>query len=97
MDLHEVIIRPLITEKSTHQSQHAYDRHGGAYSFEVHATANKAQIKDAIEKLYGVSVVSVRTSRREKPGHRFRLIRGNARRMKKAVVVLSKEHHIDLF
>jgi large subunit ribosomal protein L23 len=103
MDIYHVVRRPLVTEKGTHQSKqpHAPTRtrpgRGGAYSFEVHPDANKVEIKDAIEKIYGVRVADVRTSLHSGKQRRYRFKTGVTRRWKKAVVVLQPEHHIDLF
>jgi large subunit ribosomal protein L23 len=97
MDLYHTIIRPLVTEKSTHQANHQSAQHGGSYSFEVHPGANKAQIRDAVEKIYGVKVVSVRTQVRQGKSRRFRFRFGTTTRTKKAVVVVNKDSHIDLF
>ena len=63
MDNINVIIKPLVTEKSTHQQATR-----NAYAFQVHTGANKHQIKDAVEKLYEVKVKDVRTmTRKGKP------------------------------
>lgn len=119
MDIYHTIIRPLITEKSTKQSQVVGDREakdknkskkkiekapskekaarGAAYAFAVHADANKAQIRDAIEKIYGVKVRSVRTSTHKGKARRFKQHMGQAHITKKAVVVLDVKSTIDLF
>src|SRR5437667_4289083 len=103
MDIYHTIIRPLVTEKGTHQSQVTHDgsrtrpARGGAYTFEVHPDANKAQIRQAVEKIYNVHVQSVRTSNRAGKRRRYRMTMGQTRSWKKAVVVLHPEHHIDLF
>ena len=97
MDIYHTIIRPLVTEKSSHQSRVTADDRGGAYSFEVHPLANKAQIRDAVEKIYGVKVLSVRTSNKTGKARRFRTTVGHPRHTKKAVVVLDANSHIDLF
>ncbi len=97
MDIYHTIIRPLVTEKSTHQANSKSETRGGAYSFEVHPEANKAQIKDAIEKIYGVRVASVRTLVRPGKARRFRMRVSEGRETKKAVVVLDSGSHIDLF
>ncbi|MFQ5804938.1 MAG: 50S ribosomal protein L23 [Phycisphaerae bacterium] len=97
MDLYHVIIRPLVTEKSTHQATYNSASRGGAYSFEVHPEANKTQIKDAVQKLYGVRVLSVRTSNRQGKLRRYRWRWGRTRKTKKAVVVVDRDSHIDLF
>lgn len=97
MDLYHTIIRPLVTEKSSHQSRQGTEQRGGTYSFEVHPAANKAQIRDAIEKIYGVQVVDVRTSNRPGKLRRFRWKFGRTRRIKKAIVTVDRDSHIDLF
>lgn len=97
MDIYHTIIRPLVTEKSTHQSRETTKVAGGTYSFEVHPLANKTQIKDAVEKIYGVSVMDVRTSNRPGKVRRYRFRFGRTRQTKKAVVALDKDSHIDLF
>ena len=97
MDLYHVVIRPIVTEKSTHQSRYGSGRRGGAYSFEVHPDANKAEIRDAVQKLYGVKVLSVRTSNRLGKLRRFRWRWGRTRKTKKAVVMVDPNSHIDLF
>ena len=90
---YHVIIRPLVTEKGTHQATAA-----NAYSFEVATWANKAQIRQAVEKIYSVRVVDVRTATRKGKPRRVRWNQwGATKHWKKAVVVLHPEHHIDLF
>jgi len=90
--IYGVVIRPLVTEKGTWQS-----RTRNAYAFEVSPEANKTQIKQAIEKIYNVKVLAVRTANRRGKPRRTGWTRGKTRRWKKAVVVLHEDHHIDLF
>ena len=103
MDIYNVIRRPLVTEKGTHQThQHQgatkwHPARGGAYAFEVHPDARKPEIKQAIEKIYGVKVVDVRTSNRRGKARRVRFKIGKTAQWKKAVVVLDADSHIDLF
>lgn len=103
MDIYHIIRRPLVTEKGTHQSKQSFAPtltragRGGAYSFEVHPQANKIEIKNAIEKIYNVTVQSVRTCMRKGKYRRYRYKSGVTRHWKKAVVVLAPEFHIDLF
>ncbi len=103
MDIYHTIKRPLITEKGTHQSTQMHDAtkwaraRGGAYSFEVHPEASKPMIKQAIEKIYNVKVLSVRTSNRQGKARRVRYKMGKTADWKKAVVVLDANSHIDLF
>ena len=67
LEPHQILLRPLVTEKGTHQST----RHN-AYCFEVHTAANKTQIKAAVESLFPVRVVAVRTQLRLGKTRRFR-------------------------
>lgn len=97
MDIYHTIVRPLVTEKTTFQARQTAREHGGTYSFEVHPEANKTQIKDAVEKIYGVKVLDVRTSNRPGKVRRFRFRYGLTRQTKKAIVSVDKDSHIDLF
>jgi len=97
MDIYETIIRPIVTEKSTHQATTGNERRGGAYSFEVHPTARKPQIRDAVEKIYGVKVIRVRSMNRSGKLRRYRLRVGRTAATKKAVVVVDANSAIDLF
>ncbi len=103
MDIYHIVKRPLVTEKGTHQSQQSHEAtpnqpaRGGAYAFEVHPSVSKPQIKEAIEKIYNVKVLSVRTARRKGKPRRVRYKMGTTSEWKKAVVVLHSDSHIDLF
>ncbi len=103
MDIYHVVKRPLVTEKGTHQSQESHEAtrsrqaRGGAYAFEVHRKASKAMIRQAVEKIYNVKVLSVRTSNRKGKFRRVRYKMGRTPDWKKAVVVLHADYHIDLF
>ena len=92
MDDYNVIIRPLVTEQGTH-----FANVKGAYSFEVNKKANKAQIKNAVERLYNVKVEKVRTANRKGKSRRRGRSFGATSSWKKAVVFLEREYHIDLF
>ena len=91
-EIYNVIIRPLVTEQSTHQSQTV-----NAYAFQVVPQANKAQIKQAVEKIYSVKVLDVRTANRKGKPRRAGRMTGRTPHWKKAVVVLHEDYHIDLF
>lgn len=91
-DIYGIVVRPLVTEKGTHQSEKM-----NAYAFEVSPDANKTQIKHAIEHIYDVKVKEVRTANRKGKARRARYRWGRTRHWKKAVVLLAPEHHIDLF
>ncbi len=97
MDIYQTVIRPLVTEKSTHQARATAREHGGTYSFEVHPGANKAQIKDAVEKIYGVKVMDVRTANHIGKMRRYRFRFGRTRKTKKAIIAVDHDSHIDLF
>jgi large subunit ribosomal protein L23 len=92
MDNTNVIIKPLVTEKSTHQQATR-----NAYAFQVHRDANKQQIKHAVEKLYDVKVVDVRTMNRKGKPRRSRFKMAHTAAWKKAIVVLAEESRIELF
>lgn len=87
-----VIVKPLVTEKSTHQQATR-----NAYAFQVHRDANKHQIKDAVEKLYDVKVVDVRTMNRKGKPRRTKTKMATTSAWKRAVVVLAENSRIDLF
>jgi len=91
-NIYNIVIRPLVTEKGTHQSQTR-----NAYAFQVATEANKVQIRHAVEKLYGVRVVDVRTAMRKGKPRRTGYRWGTTSHWKKAVVVLHEDDHIDLF
>ena len=92
MDPYQVVIKPLITEKGTSQNEDL-----NQYPFQVHHDANKQQIREAIEKIYEVRVLKVRTMKRLGKMRRYRYTSGRTAGMKKAVVTLHPEDHIDLF
>jgi large subunit ribosomal protein L23 len=86
-----VIIRPIVSEKS-------YALLGAnKYTFRVHDDAHKTQIRQAIEEIWGVRVLEVRTmSVKSKPKRRGTTF-GRTREWKKAVVELHPEDTIELF
>jgi len=92
LDPYQVVIRPLITEKATHLSE----RHN-AYTFEVNPLATKTEIKGAVETLFNVKVLDVRTQNRRGKVRRYRLKVGRMRNWKKAIVSLHEEHRIDFY
>jgi large subunit ribosomal protein L23 len=92
VDDYNVIIRPLITEQGMH-----FANTKGAYSFEVNKRANKAQIRNAVERIYNVKVQKVRTANRKGKQRRRGRATGETSSWKKAIVFLNPEFHIDLF
>ena len=91
MDPYQVVIKPLITEKGTAQNE------VNQYAFQVHGRANKTQIREAIETIYEVRVLKVRTMKRLGKMRRYRYTRGRTSGLKKAVVTLHPDDNIDLF
>jgi large subunit ribosomal protein L23 len=69
----------------------------GAYSFEVNKKANKKEVKNAVERLYGVKVQKVRTANHMGKRRRRGRTAGMTASWKKAVVYLVPDDHIDLF
>jgi large subunit ribosomal protein L23 len=92
LTLENVILKPLITEKSTHQSNVR-----NTYSFMVDDRANKPLIKQAIEKLYNVKVAEVRTLVRKGKPRRTRTGYTKTSHWKRAIVVLQEDSKIELF
>jgi large subunit ribosomal protein L23 len=91
MEHTQVLIRPVVSEKSYVLS--AADR----YTFRVHADAHKTQIRQAVEALFGVHVVEVRTlSVKSKPKRRGSTS-GRTRQWKKAIVQIRSGESIPVF
>jgi large subunit ribosomal protein L23 len=87
----QVIIRPVVSEKSYVLS--ANDK----YTFRVHPDAHKTQIRQAVEQLWDVKVVAVRTaSVKSKPKRRGQTA-GRTRQWKKAMVQLREGDSIPIF
>jgi len=87
---YDVIRKPIITEKSTMASEN------GAVVFEVAIDANKPQIKEAVESLFGVKVKAVNTVVTKGKTKRFRGRPGTRRDVKKAYVTLAEGNTIDV-
>lgn len=93
LDAHQVVIRPLITEKGTHQSTHK-----NAYPFEVNPWSTKPEIKVAVEELFGVQVARVRTQNCLGKRKRFKSRMGKLSNWKKAIITLKPDSNkIELF
>ncbi len=91
MDARSVIIEPVVSEKSYALMA------DGKYTFRVDDRAHKTQIRLAVEEVFGVGVVEVRTIKvRSKPKRRG-LHRGTTRSWKKAIVQLAPGDRIELF
>ena len=88
---HDIIIRPVITEKSS--SLMALNK----YTFEVHKNANKIQIRKAVEEAFNVKVESVNTINVKGKLRRRGTAKGYTRSWKKAIVALKPDQHIEFF
>jgi large subunit ribosomal protein L23 len=93
MEARDVIIAPVVSEKSYALMEE------GAYTFTVRPTANKSQIRDAVQEIFGVKVAKVNTLNRQ--GKRKRNRRtftwGKRPDTKRAIVTLVEGDTIDLF
>lgn len=88
---YNVIIRPVVTERS-------FDLMGeNKYTFEVARQAPKEEIRDAVQKLFGVRVLKVNTMWVKPKNKRVRYVAGKTRTWKKAVVTLAPGDSIEIF
>jgi large subunit ribosomal protein L23 len=91
MDASQIIIRPVVSEKTYVLAS------ADKYTFRVHANAHKTQIRQAIESLFDVNVVEVRTmSVKSKPKRRG-YTSGRTRAWKKAIVQVAPGQSIPIF
>lgn len=92
LEPHQVIIRPLITEKSIHRASR-----NNLYAFEVASCTTKSDIRKAVEQLFNVRVTKVNVQNRRGKRRRTRNNSGATRGFKKAIVKLAPDFHIALF
>ena len=94
LESHQIILRPLVTEKGMHQSTR-YNQ----YAFEVNPLATKIDIRNAVEELFeGVKVKRVRIQNRRGKPRRYRFRYGATKAWKKAIITLDPESKgIDFF
>ncbi len=90
--IHDVIVRPVLTEKSTDQLDRL-----NAYTFVVAKDANKIEIANAVEKQFGVKVKTVRTMHYAGKDRRVGKYVGRRASWKKAVVTLQAGDTIEIF
>jgi len=91
LNLFDVVIEPLITEKLSKATEAA-----SQYGFRVHPDANKKEIKAAVEKIFSVHVESVNTLNVGGKWRRVRHVPGQTASWKKAIVTVKKGEKIDL-
>jgi len=89
---HQIVVAPMVSEKVTHLVERR-----NTYGFQVHPEATKHQIKEAVEKLFDVAVVQVRTQVYRGKRRRFKTGYGMTATWKKAYVTLSEKDRITLF
>lgn len=92
LEPHQVLIKPLVTEKGVHRST----RHN-AYAFEINRLATKEDVRRAVEKLFDVKVVKVATQNRKGKTRRTKFRLGKTADWKKAIVTLHEDNRIDFF
>ncbi|QDU81747.1 50S ribosomal protein L23 [Polystyrenella longa] len=92
LEPHQVVLKPLVTEKGTHISE-KYN----TYTFAVHSDANKTDIKKAVETLWGVKVIGVRTQNHQGKTRRHKMMLGKTKSWKKAFVQLHDDDRISFF
>ena len=90
-DVRDVIIAPVVSEKS----YALIDQN--AYTFVVHPHANKTEIRNAVEQIWGVKVTSVNTINRKGKTKRFRYSVGKRNDTKRAIVKLAEGDKIEIF
>jgi large subunit ribosomal protein L23 len=91
-ELHDILLKPVITEKTARLNASK-----NTYVFHVGDQANKIQIKDAIEKVFGVRVTGVRTSRMPGKPKRFGKHWGRTPAWKKAFVTVAEGDTLNFY
>ena len=89
-DYTDIIIAPVITEKSAHQAEQ------NIYTFKVAKDANKIEIKKAIEEAFGVKVVKVNTANTKAKDKRVGRYTGKTQTYKKAFITLADGEKIEI-
>jgi len=92
LEPHQVVLRPLVTEKGMHRSTR-YNQ----YAFEVNPLSDKDAIRDAVQDLFNVKVTKVRTQNRKGKPRRYRFKYGMTKSWKKAIVTLDSDDRIEFF
>ncbi len=92
LEPHQVILRPLVTEKGVHRAAR-----NNQYAFEIHPQASKTDVRHAVEHLFNVVVERVMTQNRKGKSRRYKQRLGATGGWKKAIVKLNSEHRIDFF
>ncbi|MFM1936593.1 MAG: ribosomal protein [Planctomycetota bacterium] len=91
MEPTDVIKMPIVTEKVTAAGEH------NQYAFKVDRRATKTDVKNAVESLYGVKVVDVRTQVRQERARAYKYGRVEGKTWKRAMVRVAEGQKIELF
>jgi large subunit ribosomal protein L23 len=91
-DPRDVILAPVVSEKS-----YELIEKNNTYTFEVHTRAHKDEIRDAVQSVFGVHVLSVNTLNRKGKLKRTGYVMGRRKNTKRALVKLAKDDSIDVF
>ncbi len=89
---YSILEKPLITEKSTMMQEH-----GNRVMFQVKRSANKLQIKEAVQNIFNVTVLDVNTINVKPKTQRFGRHQGQTKAWKKAIILLKEGDRIDFF
>ena len=87
----ETILRPVVSEKSYALIEE------NSYTFVVHPDANKVQIRQAVEEIWGVKVLKVNTQNRSGKVKATRMGKGKRKNTRRAIVKLAEGDKIELF
>jgi large subunit ribosomal protein L23 len=90
MNIHQVLVKPTITEKSTLLQE------SGKYTFQIAPKANKVEVKEAVEKSFAVSVVDVNITKIHGKRKRYGPRSSKQPDVKKAVVTLAQGDRINI-
>ena len=90
MNIHQVLVKPTITEKSTLLQE------SGKYTFQVSPRANKVEVKEAVEKNFGVTVMDVNITKLHGKTKRYGARMSKRPDVKKAVVTLKPGDRINI-
>lgn len=90
-DPRDIVLEPVVSEKSYSLLDN------NTYTFLVHPRANKTEIRQAVEAIWGVRVVNVNTVNRKGKTKRFRFTQGKRPDSKRAIVKLAEGDKIEIF
>ncbi|MBT5625153.1 MAG: 50S ribosomal protein L23 [Proteobacteria bacterium] len=92
MDMYKIVKKPLVTEKGT-----VMLGEGNRVTFKVHLDANKIEIREAVQKIFSVTVLQVNTQVVRGKRKRFGRAMGQTKSWKKAMVQLKEGDKIEIF